>query len=488
MGLKTLNADIGNMLFNTISFYIIFIAFLFGYALLRKHSRALMILYVCAFNLFFFWKANAELFLLMPFTAFFSWIATIRMDMAKGRERKLWLALIIVVDLIPLLYNKYYNIGIGILNELLEQNFPLLDLILPVGISFYTFQAISYSVDVYRGRFTEEVDFMEYLFYLSFFPLLLAGPITRAEHFFPQLREKHETDERLIYSGLWLIMIGLIKKSVIADYISQYNNWVFDDPMTYSGFENLMGIIGYYVQIYCDFSGYSDMSIGLAALMGIELKENFRLPYQATSLTDFWHRWHTSLSTWFRDYVYIPLGGNRKGTTRTYLNNFITLVLAGLWHGASMMFVIWGVLHGIGIVVNKIFKSLISDRVNSSDSSFVHYSSFISSWLLTQVFVAVAWVFFRSSDLTICRELFSQVFTNFDIAYLKYFLTARPMWSALVVIALLFHAIREEHFYVLQEYYVRTSWVVKLILLVIVIQLAVQFSTSNVQPFIYYQF
>ena len=476
------------MLFNTISFYIIFITFLVGYALLRKRSRALMILYVCAFNLFFFWKANAELFLLMPFTAFFSWIATIRMDLAKGRERKLWLAFIIVVDLIPLIYYKYYNFGIVIINDLLKQNFPLMDLILPVGISFYTFQAISYSVDVYRGRFTEEVDFMEYLFFLSFFPLLLAGPITRAEHFFPQLREKQETDEHLIYSGLWLIMIGLIKKSVIADYISQYNNWIFDDPMTYSGFENLMGIIGYYVQIYCDFSGYSDMSIGLAALMGIELKENFRLPYQATSLTDFWHRWHISLSTWFRDYVYIPLGGNRVGSLRTYLNNFITLVLAGLWHGASMMFVIWGALHGVGIVINKFFKNLISDSINSSDSSLIHYSSFIFSWLLTQMFVAFAWVFFRSSDLTTCGELFSQVFTNFDIAYLPYFLKARPMWTVLVLVALIIHAIREEHYYVLQEYFVRTPWIVKLALFLIVIQLAIQFSTSNVQPFIYYQF
>ena len=476
------------MLFNTISFYIIFITFLVGYALLRKRSRALMILYVCAFNLFFFWKANAELFLLMPFTAFFSWIATIRMDLAKGRERKLWLAFIIVVDLIPLIYYKYYNFGIVIINDLLKQNFPLMDLILPVGISFYTFQAISYSVDVYRGRFTEEVDFMEYLFFLSFFPLLLAGPITRAEHFFPQLREKQETDEHLIYSGLWLIMIGLIKKSVIADYISQYNNWIFDDPMTYSGFENLMGIIGYYVQIYCDFSGYSDMSIGLAALMGIELKENFRLPYQATSLTDFWHRWHISLSTWFRDYAYIPLGGNRKGALRTYLNNFITLVLAGLWHGASMMFVIWGALHGVGIVINKFFKNLISDSINSSDSSLIHYSSFIFSWLLTQMFVAFAWVFFRSSDLTTCGELFSQVFTNFDIAYLPYFLKARPMWTVLVLVALIIHAIREEHYYVLQEYFVRTPWIVKLALFLIVIQLAIQFSTSNVQPFIYYQF
>lgn len=476
------------MLFNTISFYIIFIAFLLGYALLRKRSRALMILYVCAFNLFFFWKANAELFLLMPFTAFFSWITTIRMDLAKGRERKLWLAFIIVVDLIPLIYYKYYNFGIVIINDLLKQNFPLMDLILPVGISFYTFQAISYSVDVYRGRFTEEVDFMEYLFFLSFFPLLLAGPITRAEHFFPQLREKQETDEHLIYSGLWLIMIGLIKKSVIADYISQYNNWIFDDPMTYSGFENLMGIIGYYVQIYCDFSGYSDMSIGLAALMGIELKENFRLPYQATSLTDFWHRWHISLSTWFRDYVYIPLGGNRVGSLRTYLNNFITLVLAGLWHGASMMFVIWGALHGVGIVINKFFKNLISDSINSSDSSLIHYPFFIFSWLLTQVFVALAWVFFRSSDLTTCGELFSQVFTNFDIAYLPYFLKARPMWTVLVLVALIIHAIREEHYYVLQEYFVRTPWIVKLALFLIVIQLAIQFSTSNVQPFIYYQF
>jgi D-alanyl-lipoteichoic acid acyltransferase DltB (MBOAT superfamily) len=276
-------------------------------------------------------------------------------------------------------------------------------------------------------------------------------------------------------------MCGLVKKAVVADYIAQYNNWIFDSPETYSGFENLMGVLGYTVQIYCDFSGYSDISIGLAALMGIHLKDNFRFPYQSTNLTEFWRRWHISLSTWFRDYVYIPLGGNRHSTLRTYFNNLLTMALAGLWHGSTLMFVFWGLIHGLGLVVHKSLKGVLDLVPNKWPVRFV-------CWFVTFCYVAAAWVYFRSPDVETCGDIFVKITTDFDLAYLLPFVEARPVWTAMVVGALLLCGLRESAYSRLQTRFVMLPWLVKLLLFAAVIQLVVEFHTNNVQPFIYYQF
>ena len=213
----------------------------------------------------------------------------------------------------------------------------------------------------------------------------------RADKFFPQIQSKRYISKEMIYAGLWLIIIGIIKKAVFADYIAQYNNWVFDAPLQYSGFEGVMAVIGYSAQIYCDFSGYSDMSIGIASVMGFDLGKNFCLPYQSTNLQEFWRRWHISLSTWMRDYIYIPLGGNRKGSFRTYLNNITTMLIAGLWHGASWMFIIWGGLHGVGLIIQKLNKPWLNRLPNTPVVNFF-------SWLLTFSFVGY------SSGLRICNK------------------------------------------------------------------------------------
>lgn len=205
------------------------------------------------------------------------------------------------------------NFTLEVIHEILRSNFAPEKIILPVGISFFTFQAISYTVDVYKGRFPKTTELIDYAFYLTFFPLFIAGPITRAEVLVPQIQVKRPVKDDLVYKGLWLIICGLIKKALIADYIAQYNNIVFDAPSVQSGFGDLMGVLGFSVQIYCDFSGYSDLAIGVAALMGYELKDNFNFPYQSLNLTEFWHRWHIALSTWFRDYLYIPLGETGRG-------------------------------------------------------------------------------------------------------------------------------------------------------------------------------
>lgn len=456
-------------------------AFLLIFALLRKSTRTGVMLYVVACSLLFFYVANGWLMLLLPATAVVSWLMVRWMSRREHEMRKFVLVLSVVVNLAPLLYYKYTNFGIEVVNHILRTNFAFLDIVLPIGISFYTFQAISFSVDVYRRKLTMDVTLVEYLFYITFFPLLLAGPITRAEHLLPQIRRRRQVSERLLYVGVWLVVCGLLKKGVVADYIAQYNNWIFESPETYSGFENLMGVLGYTVQIYCDFSGYSDISIGLAAMMGIHLKDNFRFPYQATSLTEFWRRWHISLSTWFRDYVYIPLGGNRGGALRTYFNNLLTMALAGLWHGSTLMFVFWGLIHGLGLVVHKSLRGVLDMVPDKWPVRAV-------CWLLTFCYIAAAWVYFRSPDVETCGDIFVRIATDMDAAYILPFVEARPLWMAMVAVSLLLHAMRESVYNRLQTRFVMLPWIVKLILFAAAVQLAVELHTSNVLPFIYYQF
>jgi D-alanyl-lipoteichoic acid acyltransferase DltB (MBOAT superfamily) len=453
------------------------------YAVLQRTSRTLMMLYVVLFSLFFFSRMNPDVAMLLPLTALLSWAMTRRMNECKGDLRRRWLWFIVVIDLLPLLYFKYTNFGIDVLNTLLSRNLPMQDIILPVGISFYTFQAIAHTVDVYRRHLRLKMDFLEYLFYLSFFPLLLAGPITRPGSMLQQMRENKEVNPRLIYTGLWLVMMGVLKKCVVADYLAQFNNWAFDEPMLYNGFELMMALVGFSVQIYCDFSGYSDMSIGIAAMMGFRLRENFNFPYQALNVSEFWRRWHISLSTWFRDYVYIPLGGNRRNKLRLYFNNFITMVVAGLWHGSTMMFALWGAMHGVALVVHKMFRKLFLDRMPSH-----RWWVKVPSWLLCQTFILFTWIFFRCADLSSATGYLHRMFTQFDAQCIPAFIAQRPLWIAILLISMLVHCLRERWFYRLQERFITLHWTLKSLLFLIVLQLAIEFSTNEVQPFLYYKF
>lgn len=474
------------MLYTDIPFWVALVFFLAIYYVIRHHSRRCgMLLYVLAFNMLFFWWANGWQMLILPIVALVSWwVGRVLLDAQDVRDRwlrRLTLGITVVVILLPLAYFKYTHFFLSSINDIFASNLSFRSIALPVGISFFSFQAISYVVDVYRRRFTERVGFWEYFFYLSFFPLLLAGPITRAKTLLPQLHKKGSIPERWLYVGIWLVMLGLLKKCMIADYIAQYNDWIFSDPQAYSGFECLMGILGYTVQIYCDFSGYSDMSIGIAAMMGFYLPDNFAFPYRAQNVSDFWHRWHISLSTWFRDYVYIPLGGNRCSPLRTYLNNILTMLVAGLWHGASWMFVIWGGMHGVALAIHKMLRPLLKRIPDVGPVRWI-------CCLLTFLFVSFAWVFFRSEDLMSANLLLSHTFEDFDIAYLLPFVEARPWWTLFTILPLLAQGIPDWGFIRLQTYYIRLPWIVKLMLFVIAIQLMLQFRTSNVMPFIYSQF
>lgn len=476
-------------MFTTIGFWAIFIVFFTIYVLLRHASKWGMMLYTVLFSLGIYAYSSHLLMLTLPAVALFTWLSARRMQRLEGPKRKQLMGLTVVVILLPLLVLKYTGFFLSIWGQLVQTNFSFSALAVPAGISFFTFQAISYVVDVYKGRFTDRVSMLEFFFYLTFFPLIFAGPITRAEHFFTHFRPAafyrrgrvRPISSGLLYMGLWLIMLGLVKKLVVADYIAQYNDWIFSDPTAFSGLEVLMGVVGYAVQIYCDFSGYSDMSLGLAALLGVALPPNFNSPYRALSIADFWHRWHISLSTWFRDYLYIPLGGNRRGQARTLLNNFLTMIVAGIWHGSTLMFLLWGALHGAALVVQKALRPLLS-RV-----SFGRYLHPLY-WFLTFTFVCAAWVPFRASDLSTSGLIFAQIFGHFDLAYLPPFLAARPLWFALVVGVLLCQCISEHSQRYLAKWYALAPWVVKVCLMALVVQLCLQMHTSSVSPFIYYQF
>lgn len=472
----------GPMLFSSGTFWALFLVFMPVYGMLRRRFWQ-MAVFVVAFSFFFYYKSSGIFVCLLGATSAVDWLLSkaIARPGASRRVRRLCVAASLLTSLGILAYFKYANFFLWNINAVVGSNFQPLDLVLPVGISFYTFQSVSYIIDVYKGRVAPTATWLEYAFFLSFFPALVAGPIVRADYFLPQIRENRHATRSEVYTGLWLIILGVVKKAIIADYIAQYNDLIFQTPGGYSGFETLMGIIGYTMQIYCDFSGYSDMAIGIAMIMGFKLAKNFDFPYKARNLTDFWRRWHISLSTWLRDYIYIPLGGNRKGTARTYLNNFATMLIGGLWHGAAWKFVFWGAMHGAGLAVHKASKPVLG-RIGDS------WPVRAASWLVTMTFVALLWVFFRADSWADSWTVVSSVFRDFSAAYIPAFAAARSLWLILMLVIVVSHCLPTRFWESAQAWFVRSPWIVKLLIFIVVVQLVIELRTESVSPFIYFQF
>ncbi len=469
------------MLFSSGLFWVLFLIFLPVYAMLRSR-RLQMVVYVVAFSLYFYYKSSAWFFMLLIITSVLDWcLSRIMSDTRKLWKRRLCLWLSIGMSLSILGFFKYANFFLWNWNQMVEGNFQPLDIILPVGISFYTFQSISYIVDVYKGRVSPTETWIEYLFFLSYFPALVAGPIVRADYFLPQIQNRDHASRQEMAAGLWLIILGLVKKAVVADYIAQYNDLIFASPTGYSGLESLMGVVGYVVQIYCDFSGYSDMAIGISAIMGFRLTRNFNFPYKSRNLTDFWRRWHISLSTWLRDYVYIPLGGNRRGTLRTYVNNFLTMLVGGLWHGAAWKFVIWGGMHGVGLIVHKALRPWL---VKIPDTWPVK----AASWTLTMAYVSFLFIFFRAASFEDAWLIIRNIFGNFDIAYLAPFVRVRYVWLIFVAMIIAVHSLPTRWINAAGDWFVRAPFGTKLAVFIVAVQLVVQFMSEDVMPFIYFQF
>ena len=469
------------MLFSSGFFWFLFILFLPVYILLKK-SKAKMVLFVVGFSLYFYYKSSGLFFLMLIATSLIDWMLSWAIYKAPNRTQRLglmWLSVAISLSILG--YFKYANFFLWNWNAMVEGNFQPLDIILPVGISFYTFQSISYVVDVYKKRITPTRSWFDYLFFLSFFPALVAGPIVRADYFIPQLKKNRQPTSDMIWAGLWLIIIGIAKKAVIADYIAQYNDLVFDSPEVYTGVQALMGVLGYTMQIYCDFSGYSDMAIGLALIMGFKLGINFDSPYQSRNLTEFWRRWHISLSSWLRDYLYIPLGGNRKGVFRTYLNNFLTMLIGGLWHGAAWKFVFWGAMHGVGLAVHKACKPVLKKIPDNFLTIFI-------AWLLTFIYVSFLWVFFRAASFEDSILIVKNIFVDFEFRQIPQFFTNRMVWCIMMLALIVMHFVPQRWADYLQDCFVRAPWIVKLLVFLCSVQLVIEFMTAEVQPFIYFQF
>jgi D-alanyl-lipoteichoic acid acyltransferase DltB (MBOAT superfamily) len=399
------------LLFNS-GFFIWYFAFFIVIYSLVASSRKERIMTFIIFSLYFFYKACGWYVGLVIFTAIVDFYLSNSIYKTQNTSRKkALLVLSVIFNLSLLFYFKYTNFFIELVNSYSDGHLKPLNLILPIGISFYTFENLSYTIDVYRGHFKPVTRFLDYLYFLSFFPKLMMGPIVRAADFLPQLDKPYVVSKQDFATGFYLIFSGLFKKIVISDFINtNYVSYIFDDPSLHTGLECLMGVYGYALVIYCDFSGYSDMAIGIAKWCGFSIPPNFLSPYQSSSVTEFWRRWHISLSTWLRDYLYIPLGGNRKGKLRSYNNLFLTMLLGGFWHGASWNFIFWGVLHGTALAADKI-KNEIFKKINFKPQGFIY------KWLgivFTFHLVCFSWIYFRASNMEEAGMILLQITKNFE--------------------------------------------------------------------------
>ncbi|MBR5808877.1 MAG: MBOAT family protein [Clostridia bacterium] len=405
------------MLFNSLEFLIFFPIVTLVYFLIPQKYRYLWLL---GASYYFYSCWNAHYALLMATSTVITYLSGLFIDRGKtDTGRKISVAVSFVLNLAILFYFKYFYFTMDNINMVramlgLSSLEPKFDVILPVGISFYTFQALSYTMDVYRKEITPEKNIFRYALFVSFFPQLVAGPIERSKNLLTQLREEHRFDYNRVRYGLLVMLWGFFLKLVIADRAAILVNTVYDKSSEFGGAILLLATICFAVQIYCDFASYSLIAKGAAKVMGFELMDNFRQPYFSTSIAEFWRRWHISLSSWFKDYLYIPLGGNRKGTIRKYLNLMIVFLVSGLWHGASWNFVIWGFLHGIYQILGSVTLNArkFCCEILHIDRKTSHYKLF--QRVITFTLVTFGWIFFRSEGLTQAVTIVKNIFTNFE--------------------------------------------------------------------------
>jgi D-alanyl-lipoteichoic acid acyltransferase DltB (MBOAT superfamily) len=526
------------LLFNSGLFLGMFIAFYLIYILMRKtfHIR---LLYVVLFSLFFYYKSSGMYFLILIGSSLMDYyFAQIISHTHNEAKKRVLLVLSIVVNLGLLGYFKYTNFFLDGVNLLTESQLHINNIILPVGISFFTFQSISYIIEIYRKEIEPAKSFLDYLFFISFFPQLVAGPIVRAKDFIPQIYTSVRVTRDNINEALLLIIGGVLKKAVISDYISvNFVDRVFDSPNSYTAFENLMATYGYAIQIYCDFSGYSDMAIGIALLLGYRLPINFNVPYQSASITEFWRRWHISLSTWLKDFLYISVGGNRRGSFggyffpslffvgiliwgiyfyresiiplllalssilvfgltillakdkhKSWFTNFnllTTMLLGGLWHGASLRFIVWGALHGIALAVHKVIMELFPRAKGVKVNLFWK----ICSVLLTFHFVAFCWIFFRADSFDTALEVIHNIGKlQFDWNSWRIVIQGYKNVFLLILIGFVWHFIPKNWMAIPNQMFSVAPMFVKALILGFVFWIVYATAAAGSQPFIYFQF
>ncbi len=488
-------------IFSAPAFWIFLLLVLAGYSIIYK-KLFVRNLYLFLISLFFYYKTGGLFLILLLIVTFIDYFCGLLIFRAATRRAKRsYLIISIVSNLGILAYFKYTGFFVDTFNNLFGTSFEVYDylaafsntllgtsfnvsnIILPIGISFFTFQSLSYTFDMYRGKLEPVRNMMDFGFYVSFFPQLVAGPIVRASEFIPQLYNEFRLARREFSHALFLISKGLIKKIIISDLIAMnFIDRVFDMPAVYSGFENMMAVYGYGLQIYCDFSGYTDIAIGLGLIMGFRLPVNFNSPYKASDVADFWKRWHISLSRWLKDYLYIPLGGNRKGKIRTGSNLMITMLLGGLWHGAALRFIIWGGLHGAGLVINKVWGYFFGSRFSSGRLGRA------LSVFITFQFVSFCWIFFRAPDMDHVILMLRQIVENFSPGS---YMTVIPVYGTvflLIITGYLIHFLPEKVKESYRGLFINMPVVFQLAAILAMAIVIFQIRTTDIMPFIYFRF
>lgn len=481
------------MLFNSISFAIFLPIVFFLYWFMTNKNLKLQNLLLLVASYYFYACWDWRFMFLLMFSTFLDYYTGLKIEESKNQNlRKFWLWLSVGINLGFLGFFKYYNFFAESFAEML-QNFGLqvnpwtLKVILPVGISFYTFHGLSYVLDIYFKRIKAERNFVEYAVFVSFFPLLVAGPIERATHLLPQIKVKREFSYEKAIDGIRQILWGLFKKMVIADNCAVFANQIFANSATASGSELVLGALFFTFQIYGDFSGYSDIALGTARLFGIDLLRNFAFPYFSRDIAEFWRRWHISLSSWFRDYLYIPLGGSKGGNWMRIRNTFAIFLVSGFWHGANWTFIIWGFLNALFIMPSIILKT------NRNNLEIVAMNKLIPSFrdvfniLLTFSLTVFAWIFFRAESVHHAIEYISGIINAslFTIPDVK---TAAYATLILIAFFMLIEWIGREHQFALQDFLVKKPRFIRWLFYGFIILLIGLFLQTHETPFIYFQF
>lgn len=538
------------LIFTRFFFWGFFALVLTGYsAVYNNRNRTLRAGYLFAASLFFYYKSSGFFFFILLFstlTDFFigKWIYSSKKEVL----RKLLVTASVIINLSLLAYFKYayfFTESINALlgthlqvmnylahwaNEATGTHFNVNQILLPVGISFFTFQTISYSVDVYRGETKPVNNLIDFGFYVSFFPQLVAGPIVRASGFVKQIYEDYHVSNAEFGWAVYIILKGLVKKIFIGDYIAvNFVDRVFAAPLSYSGFENLMALFGYSLQVYVDFSGYTDIAIGVALLMGFRLPPNFNSPYKAKNVGEFWKRWHISLSSWLKDYLYIPIGGNRNGSTFSYLslgiilaivvllagkliliplfagailvfallahifpgvkrsintniNLMLTMLLGGLWHGASWQFIIWGGLNGVGLVVYKFWRKISPWETKTG------WLATLWKITITFCFITATRIFFRSESMEVVNGMTHQIFNNLQFSIIPQVIGAYKWVFLMMLFGFFTHWVSQKWKDRLKDAFVTAPLWLKVVISAVVVIIVYQSISADMQPFIYFQF
>nr|WP_321486519.1 MBOAT family O-acyltransferase [uncultured Draconibacterium sp.] len=538
------------LIFTRFFFWAFFAFVLAGYSFVYKNkNRSVRAGYLFLVSLFFYYKSSGFFFFILLFSTLVDFFIGKGIYKSKNElTRKLLIAASVIINLTLLAYFKYayffvdsINIMLGtdlhVINHLAlwanaatGTHFEVNQILLPVGISFFTFQTISYSVDVYRGETKPVNNLIDFGFYVSFFPQLVAGPIVRASGFVKQIYEDYRLSKEEFGWAIFIILKGLIKKIFIGDYIAvNFVDRVFSDPVTHSGFENLMALFGYSLQVYVDFSGYTDIAIGVALLMGYRLPQNFNSPYKAKSVAEFWKRWHMSLSSWLKDYLYIPIGGNREGSVFSYIslgiilaivvllagklilvpifaalvllfallahffpnvkrhintniNLMLTMLLGGLWHGASWQFIIWGGLNGVGLVIYKFWRRISPWEKRSN--------WMINIWkiAITFTFITFTRVFFRSESMDVVRGMLHQIATDFKLSMIPEVVVAYKWVFLMMLFGFVTHWLSYDLKDRAKNWFIESPMWVKAAISAVVVIIVYQSVSADMQPFIYFQF